>query len=66
MKNLKSILLAVFAALMVIAPAHLALADPGGQKGHTFDSTFTKWGSSAIKTQSASRALQSGDTPWNG
>jgi hypothetical protein len=43
MKNLKLVLVAAFAVLLILAPAHLALADPGGVKGHTFDSTFTKW-----------------------
>jgi hypothetical protein len=43
MKILKSVLVAALAAVLVLAPARLALADPGGVKGHSFDSTFTKW-----------------------
>jgi hypothetical protein len=43
MKGLKAVLVAVFAVLLGLAPAKLALADPGGAQGHTFDSTFTKW-----------------------
>jgi hypothetical protein len=43
MKSLKSVLVAAFAVLLVLAPAKLALADPGGLRGHSFDSTFTKW-----------------------
>ena len=43
MKNLKLALAAAFVALSAFGPAQLALADPGGVKGHTFDSTFTKW-----------------------
>ena len=34
---------AAFAALSALGPTQLALADPGGEKGHTFDVTFTKW-----------------------
>ena len=34
---------AAFAALCALGPTQLALADPGGEKGHTFDVTFTKW-----------------------
>jgi hypothetical protein len=34
---------AAFAALCALGPAQLALADPGGEKGHSFDVTFTKW-----------------------
>jgi hypothetical protein len=34
---------ATFAALCASGPTQLALADPGGEKGHTFDVTFTKW-----------------------
>ena len=43
MKSLKSVLVAAFAVLLILAPAQLALADPGGETGHSFDSTFTKW-----------------------
>jgi hypothetical protein len=34
---------AAFAALCAIGLTQSALADPGGEKGHTFDVTFTKW-----------------------
>jgi hypothetical protein len=34
-----------FAAAAAFGPAQLALADTGGAKGHSFDSTFTKWAS---------------------
>ena len=37
------VLVAAFAALSAVGGPQLALADPGGVKGHTFDVTFTKW-----------------------
>jgi hypothetical protein len=43
MKSLKSVLVAAFAVLLVVAPARLVLADAGGETGHSFDATFTKW-----------------------
>jgi hypothetical protein len=33
----------VLVAAFAVGPRQLALADPGGVKGHTFDTTFTKW-----------------------
>jgi len=44
-KNLTFAALAAtaFAALCALGPTQLALADPGGERGHTFDVTFTKW-----------------------
>ena len=47
-KNLTIAALAVaaFATLSAVGPTQLALADPGGVKGHTFDVTFTKWATS--------------------
>jgi hypothetical protein len=35
-----------FTALSVVGPAQLALADAGGEKGHTFNVTLTIWMSS--------------------
>ncbi len=48
MKKIKNLTLAalaaaVFVALCALGPTQLALADPGGAKGHTFEVTFTKW-----------------------
>ena len=43
MKGLKSILVSALAVLLVLGPAQWASADQGGESGHTFDSTFTKW-----------------------
>jgi len=48
MKIIKNITFAVlvaaaFAALCALGPTQLAMADAGGEKGHTFDVTFTKW-----------------------
>ena len=44
-KNLTfaSLAAAAIAALCALGPTQLALADAGGEKGHTFDATFTKW-----------------------
>jgi hypothetical protein len=36
-------LTALVMALSAIGPAPIALADKGGEAGHTFDATFTKW-----------------------
>jgi hypothetical protein len=38
-----SLAVAAFAAMSAVGPTQVALADPGGEKGHAFDVTFTKW-----------------------
>ncbi len=37
------VVVAALAAPFSVGPTQMALADKGGQKGHNFDVTFTKW-----------------------